>query len=135
MEATDLGTLLVSWGLVLDSLDTVVTSLLEAEVEEVAVVSAHSLAVLLSSSEEETRDHLLIPSLCRAAARSCHSQDLLTSLLACFTVISELQLPGQSHHYHHNYHHYFFPRNSPQWVRAAGNVWDAGDSSDQIPRT
>ena len=73
-----------------------VTSLLEAEEEEVAVVSAHSLALLLSCSEEETRDHLLIPSLCRAAARSCNSQDLLTSLLACFTVISELQLPGQS---------------------------------------
>ena len=54
-----------------------------------------------SSSEEETRDHLLIPSLCRAAGRSCDSQELLTSILACFTVISELQEPGQSHYYHY----------------------------------
>ena len=81
-----------------------VSALLEAEEEEVAVVSAHSLALLLSSSEEETRDQLLLPSLCRAAARSSHTVDTLTSILACFTVISELQLPGQSVHYHHNYH-------------------------------
>ena len=77
-----------------------VTSLLEAE-EKVAVVSAQNMALLLSSSEEETRDHLLIPSLCRAAGRSCDSQELLTSILACFTVISELQEPGQSHYYHY----------------------------------
>merc|ERR1719219_797396 len=58
-----------------------------------AVVSAESLALLLSSSEEETRDYLLIPSLCRAAGRSCDSRQLLTSVLACFSLISELQEP------------------------------------------
>ena len=72
-----------------------VRTLLEEE-EEVAVVTAHQLAEVLPWCTEETRDQMLISELRRAVERCGERQDLLASLLSCFTVISELQEPGQS---------------------------------------
>ena len=65
-----------------------VRTLLEEE-EEVAVVTAHQLAEVLSWCDEETRDQMLISELCRAVERCGERQDLLASLLSCFSVISE----------------------------------------------
>ena len=91
-------------------------SLLEDE-EEVAVVTAQEVAEMLSWCEVDIRDQMVIPELCRGVRRCWDSQELLASLLACFSVISQLQEPGQTSQSGSPSHSLF--RNHSQWVCAA----------------